>query len=115
MSTTMTSRTAALALAAAPPRHSRSAMPLRTAAAQTFPDASRSRWSCPSRPAAATTSWRARIAPRMAQILGQTVIVDNKPGAGGNLGTDMRGPRRARRLHAADRIEPGDDESRSSA
>lgn len=29
------------------------------------------------------------IAPRMAEILGQAVIVDNKPGAGGNLGTDQ--------------------------
>ena len=29
------------------------------------------------------------IAPKMGQILGTTVIVENKPGAGGNLGTDM--------------------------
>jgi len=29
------------------------------------------------------------IAPRMGQLLGQTVIVDNRPGAGGNLGTDL--------------------------
>lgn len=29
------------------------------------------------------------IAPHMAEILGQAVIVDNKPGAGGNLGTDQ--------------------------
>lgn len=28
------------------------------------------------------------IAPRMAQFLGQTIVVENKPGAGGNLGTD---------------------------
>ena len=29
------------------------------------------------------------IAPRMGQILGKTVVVDNRPGAGGNLGTDL--------------------------
>ena len=29
------------------------------------------------------------IAPRMAQLLGQTVVVDNRPGAGGNLGTEL--------------------------
>jgi tripartite-type tricarboxylate transporter receptor subunit TctC len=29
------------------------------------------------------------VAPKMAQILGTSVIVDNKPGAGGNLGTDF--------------------------
>jgi tripartite-type tricarboxylate transporter receptor subunit TctC len=29
------------------------------------------------------------IAPKMGQILGTTVVVENKPGAGGNLGTDL--------------------------
>src|SRR5688572_25745763 len=29
------------------------------------------------------------VAPRMGQILGTTVVVDNRPGAGGNLGADF--------------------------
>ncbi|MGK6310942.1 Bug family tripartite tricarboxylate transporter substrate binding protein [Variovorax sp. DT-64] len=29
------------------------------------------------------------IAPRMGQLLGQTIIIDNRPGAGGNLGTEL--------------------------
>ncbi|MBB3178143.1 tripartite tricarboxylate transporter substrate binding protein [Variovorax sp. Sphag1AA] len=29
------------------------------------------------------------IAPKMSQTLGQTILVDNKPGAGGNLGADL--------------------------
>jgi tripartite-type tricarboxylate transporter receptor subunit TctC len=29
------------------------------------------------------------IAPRMSQLLGQTIVIDNKPGAGGNIGTDL--------------------------
>jgi tripartite-type tricarboxylate transporter receptor subunit TctC len=29
------------------------------------------------------------IAPKMGQLLGQTVIIENKPGAGGNLGADF--------------------------
>jgi tripartite-type tricarboxylate transporter receptor subunit TctC len=29
------------------------------------------------------------IAPRMGQLLGQSVVVDNRPGAGGNLGTEL--------------------------
>jgi len=29
------------------------------------------------------------IAPKMGQLLGQTVVIDNRPGAGGNLGTEQ--------------------------
>jgi tripartite-type tricarboxylate transporter receptor subunit TctC len=29
------------------------------------------------------------IAPRMGQLLGQTIVIDNRPGAGGNLGTEL--------------------------
>jgi len=29
------------------------------------------------------------IAPRMSQLLGQTIVIDNRPGAGGNLGTEL--------------------------
>ncbi len=28
------------------------------------------------------------IAPKMGKLLGQTIVIENKPGAGGNLGTD---------------------------
>jgi tripartite-type tricarboxylate transporter receptor subunit TctC len=29
------------------------------------------------------------VAPRMGQLLGQTIVIENKPGAGGNLGTEL--------------------------
>jgi len=31
------------------------------------------------------------IAPKMSQLLGQTIVIDNRPGAGGNLGTEQVG------------------------
>ena len=39
---------------------------------------------------------------RMARTLGQPFIVDNRPGAGGNTGTQAAAPDRAGRLHAGD-------------
>ena len=47
----------------------------------------RSRWSCPMRPAAATTSWRASSAEKMSPALGQQIVIENRGGAGGSIAT----------------------------
>ncbi len=41
------------------------------------------------------------FAPKMSQILGQQIIVDNRGGAGGTIGTELAAQTGARRLHAA--------------
>ena len=45
--------------------------------------------SCRSRPAAPPTSSRARSRPSCSKAFGQTFIIENKAGAGGNLGADL--------------------------
>ena len=60
---------------------------------------SRSASSCRIRPAARPTSSRARSAQKLGDALGQTIVVENKPGANGNVGADFVAKVAARRLH----------------
>ena len=51
----------------------------------------------------------ARVFARaLEERLGGIIVVENRPGAGGNIATDARGPCGGRRLHSADR-QPGAD------
>ena len=50
---------------------------------------SRSASSCRSRPAAPPTCSRARSSQKMGEKLGTTLVIDNKPGAGGAIGSDL--------------------------
>ena len=61
--------------------------------------ASRSSWWRCFRPAARSTRWRASWRQPLSQQLGQSVIVENKGGASGTIGTARGGRRAAGRLH----------------
>ena len=63
----------------------------------------RSRSSFPTRPAAATTRWRASSPTRWAKTLGQQIVIENRGGAGGTIATRQVAKSRARRLHAGAR------------
>ena len=60
-----------------------------SAAAQTYPIRP-IRLIVPYPPGASTNDILGRaLAPKLAEVLGQNVVVDNRPGAGGNLGSDL--------------------------
>jgi tripartite-type tricarboxylate transporter receptor subunit TctC len=58
------------------------------AQAQKFPDKP-VRFIVPFPPGGGNDILARAMQPRLAELLGQPVIIDNKPGAGGNMGTDM--------------------------
>jgi tripartite-type tricarboxylate transporter receptor subunit TctC len=77
MKTILGSLLAALALAASIPAHS-----------QTYPNKP-IRIIAPFAPGGGTDFIARQVADRLSQKLGQPVLVDNKPGAGGNLGAEL--------------------------
>ena len=59
-----------------------------SALAQAFPDRP-IRFIVPFPPGGGNDILARQIAPRMAESMGQPVVIDNRPGAGGNIGTDL--------------------------
>ena len=58
-----------------------------------------SSWWCRSRRAAASTAIARIVGARLSEIWGQQVVVENKPGAGGNIASEFVARSGARRLH----------------
>lgn len=84
MTTTPTTRRSLVASAAA----LLAALALPAAAQPAFPQNKPITLVVPFAPGGGNDILARAIAPKMAQLLGQTVVIENKPGAGGNLGAD---------------------------
>ncbi len=84
MSTLFQRRQAVIALAA-----SMAALTLPAAAQAEFPKQKPITLVVPFSPGGGNDILARAIAPRMGQLLGQTIVIDNRPGAGGNLGTEL--------------------------
>ena len=78
------------------------ALPLLASASAALIHRATSRWWCRSPLAGLPTWWRARSALRWPRRSGQSVVVENKTGAGGTARGRLRGQGGARRLHLPD-------------